>query len=188
MGEMRIDGELYVDGRRAAALLQGLVTTDTIRELGLRWRRKKIGNRWYYRKSDLALPHYPPAKWQRLVLMFLILYARQHEDEALEQKTGEVIGRDDYYIAAAFLKGARYEMLTTGRLGTTSDHSAPVYVLGYISEDANPLLIIMDDQTLGGRFLTAEEHADCYRSNGVEAYWDVGPVALVVLAERNGGL
>lgn len=180
--ELIIDGETYVNGQAVYELLDGLLSDVAIRDLGKTWRRKKIGNRYYYRKEDVKLPDYPVARWQRMALMYMDLTAPDAPISAMEFS-------ENYYHAKKFLTAARVEMVVTGWLTTAIGK----VVYAVLSMRHRYHLVVMDDTKIAGRQLRKEEVAAAHRIEpvgGVNLHsWGLDLLAAVAeeLLATDGG-
>lgn len=146
--ELIIEGEAYVDTQAVHELLNGLISDNSIRELGKEWGRQKVGNRYFYRKADVKLPDYPVARWQQMALMYLSLM--RPEFPVMQFSKG------NYYHAQAFLRGAQVEMLATGNINGKTGNV--IFLLLAITAKVYRLhLVVMDGATVAGRQLNKEE-------------------------------
>lgn len=148
--EIVIEGETYVDSRAVYELLGGLISDKSIRDLGKEWGRQKVGNRYFYRKTDVKLPSYPVARWQRMALMYLSLMRPEYPVMQFAEQ--------GYYQAQAFLNGARVEKIATGEL--VCKFGKAFFVLLTIDVTARRYhLVVVNDTDIAGRQLTKEEAA-----------------------------
>lgn len=146
--EIVIDGDVYIDSRAVDEMFNGLIPDNTIRELGKQWGRHKVGNRYFYLKSDVKLPDYPVAKWQRMVLMYLSLRA---PDSPVMQ-----FAEGNYYHALSFLNGAGVEKLGIGKI--TTNQGLVDFVLFAMTAKVYRLhLVVMDGTLIAGRQLEKGE-------------------------------
>ena len=160
--EIIIEGEAYIDSRAVLDFVSNVINEQTLRELGKNWKRQKVGNRYFYRKADVKLPHYPLAKWQRLALMYMALLTGNPNEPGIRR----IMERDDYYHAAAFLLGAEVEKLVTGWLPTEKGR-VDFALLADRATGSKMNLVVSDNRVVAGRALS---QAECNKADIVTRY------------------
>ena len=152
--EITIEGEVYVDTNAVDELLGGVLSPEAIREMGKQWNRQKVGNRYFYRKADVSLPHYPLAVWQRMTLVYMTAaFPPEHEKvEVIRQ----FIERDDYYYAQTFLKAAMVEKVESGKVAAAGDMVD--FALLRLGRRGLMHVVVSDRVHVVGRQLTVDEY------------------------------
>lgn len=154
--QMQIDGELYIDARGVSLMYKGVVPDESIREFGKKWGRKKVGNRWYYRKDSIKLPNFPLAKWQRMALYYMSLVINDGE-AVIPEDIQEIIDADNYYLAKVFLKGAECEKFASGTFPGPDGKLTLEFLLLSTGHYGDFHLIVSDGQKMAGRALSPED-------------------------------